>query len=62
MNTPARISVTPSRFSAKRAVGVEPTLTTGQGRPAARRWAAAATPAARSASAAAAIAPGSLSP
>ena len=46
--TPGRASVTPERSRAKCAVGVEPTLTTGHGRPAARRAEAAVTTVERS--------------
>ena len=48
MKTPARTSVTPVSSQAKRAVGVEPTLTTGHGRPADRKLSAAFTAAPRS--------------
>lgn len=61
MKTPARTSATPVRSRAKRTVGVEPTLTTGHGRPAERKLSAAFIAAARSFSAAAARARGSLS-
>src|SRR5215510_12635728 len=43
MYTPGRASVTPSRRSVKVIVGVEPTLTTGAGNPAARKVSAAPT-------------------
>jgi hypothetical protein len=49
--TPARTSVTPSSACAINAVGVEPTLTTGHGRPASRSRCAACTQPARSCSA-----------
>jgi len=51
MNTPARTSVTPVRSVALCAVGVEPTLSTGQANPAWRRIVAASTTLRRSASA-----------
>ena len=59
--TPARRSVTPSSRVASSAVGVEPTLTTGQGSPAARNRSAACTQPARSCSAKAASAAGVFS-
>ena len=55
MYTPARTSVTPSMRSAKVAVGVEPTLTTGHGSPASLSASAHCTTAARSRSAMARI-------
>ena len=53
--TPARTSVTPSKPRPKRAVGVEPTLTVGTRKPAARSASAAATVSERSRSAQASI-------
>lgn len=62
VNTPARTSVTPARSVAAWAVGVDPTLTMGQGSPACRSAAAAATAGSRSCAAIACRASGVKQP